>query len=73
MKLVDLFPEAGLVLVGSEYKKAGQGMRIPNMCFRENSDTAQEDIKTFLSPGKTVLLKGSRGMKLEKLWPDESN
>ena len=72
-KAFDLFPEASFLLVGGEYQKAGQGMRIPNVCFCENSDTAKENIRTFLSSGKTVLLKGSRGMKLEKLWPDENN
>ncbi len=69
----ELFPEAGFILIGRELAKAGQGIKIPNSCFCENSDMAKELIKPFLNRGKTVLLKGSRGMKLEKLWPDENN
>jgi len=69
----DLFPEAAFILVGPELDRAGRMLNIPNRCFCSNSDMAKELIKPFLNAGKTVLLKGSRGMKLEKLWPNENN
>ena len=69
----ELFLQADFILVGGEYEKAGQGMQTANRCFCEDSLTAKELIKAFLSPGKIVFLKGSRGIKLEKLWPDEDN
>ena len=69
----ELFPQADFILVGDEYEKAGQGMQTASRCFCEDSLTAKELIKAFLSPGKVVFLKGSRGIKLEKLWPDEDN
>lgn len=72
-KSFELFPEASFILVGNEFKRAGQGMQLKKTCFCENSNIAKENIKAFLSTGKTVLLKGSRGMKLEKLWPNENN
>jgi len=68
-----LFPEAAFILVGPEFDRAGRMLNIPNGCFCSNSDMAEKLIKSFLHAGKTVLLKGSRGMKLEKLWPDENN
>jgi UDP-N-acetylmuramoyl-tripeptide--D-alanyl-D-alanine ligase len=68
-----LFPEADFILVGSEMDRAGRKLNIPNKCFCRDSNMAKELMKPFLSSGKTVLLKGSRGMKLEKLWPDENN
>lgn len=70
---LDMFPKAVFILVGSEFERAGRKLNIPNRCFCKNADMAKELIKAFLSPGKTVLLKGSRGMKLEKVWPDENN
>jgi len=69
----DLFPQADFVLVGGEYESAGQGMQTASRCFCRDSVTAKELVKQFMSPGKIVFLKGSRGMKLEKLWPDENN
>jgi UDP-N-acetylmuramoyl-tripeptide--D-alanyl-D-alanine ligase len=70
---LDSFPEANLFLVGDNYRKAGEKLALPDSCrFYKSS----EDLKlpeSFLRPGKTVFLKGSRGMKLEKLWPDENN
>jgi len=68
-----LFPDASFLLVGAEFDRAGRGMNIVNVCFCENSDMAKELIKPFLSAGKTVLLKASRGIKLENLWTDENN
>ncbi len=68
----DLFPQADFVLVGYEYEKAGQGMQTASRCFCQDSITAKELVKPFISSGKTVFLKGSRGIKLEKLWPDEN-
>lgn len=70
---LELFPEAVFILVGPEMDRAGRKMDIPNRCFCKNSDIARELVKPFLNSGKTVLLKGSRGMKLEKIWPDENN
>jgi len=68
-----LFPDASFVLVGSEFDRAGRGMHIANVCFCKNSNIAKEFIKPFLSTGKTVLLKASRGIKLENMWADENN
>jgi UDP-N-acetylmuramyl pentapeptide synthase len=48
-------------------------MQTASRCFCEDSITAKELVKPFLSSGKIVFLKGSRGMKLENLWPDENN
>ena len=70
----ELFPEAAFVLVGPEMNRAGGNIDVPNKnCFCKDSEAAKEVLKIFLSVGKTVLLKGSRGIKLEKLWPDENN
>ena len=69
----ELFPEATFIFVGAEMDRAGRTANIPNRCFCRDSDMAKELIKPFLKAGKTVVLKGSRGMKLEKLWPDENN
>ncbi|MBU8901618.1 MAG: UDP-N-acetylmuramoyl-tripeptide--D-alanyl-D-alanine ligase [Victivallales bacterium] len=69
----ELFPEATFIFVGAEMDRAGRAVNIPKKCFCRNSDITKELIKPFLKAGKTVILKGSRGMKLEKLWPDENN
>ena len=70
----DLFPEAAFVLIGDEFERAGEGLDVPHEnCFCENSEEAKKLLKPFLKAGKTVFLKGSRGMKLEKLWPNENN
>jgi UDP-N-acetylmuramoyl-tripeptide--D-alanyl-D-alanine ligase len=69
----ELFPESTFILIGSEFRKAGQGLDIPSLYLCQNSDEAKEIIKPFLQAGNTVLLKGSRGIKLEKLWTDENN
>jgi len=70
----DLFPEAAFVLVGGELERAGRKLDFSGKnCFCKNSKAAKTLLNPFLKAGKTVLLKGSRGMKLEKLWPDENN
>ncbi|MCK4981736.1 MAG: UDP-N-acetylmuramoyl-tripeptide--D-alanyl-D-alanine ligase [Victivallaceae bacterium] len=69
----DLFPEASFVLVGGELEKAGRILNIPNRYFCRNSEEAKKLLNPLLKAGKTIFLKGSRGMKLEKLWPDENN
>jgi UDP-N-acetylmuramyl pentapeptide synthase len=69
-----LFPEASFVLVGGEFERAGRELDAPGTCcFCKNSEEAKKLLNPLLKAGKTVLLKGSRGMKLEKLWPDENN
>jgi UDP-N-acetylmuramoyl-tripeptide--D-alanyl-D-alanine ligase len=71
---VELFPDANFIFIGNEYCKAGQGTEtVENCFFRKSSVEARELLQTLLEPGKTVLLKGSRGMKLEKVLPDENN
>ena len=70
----DLFPDAAYILTGEEFAEAGQGMELPSECyFCDNSFDAKKVLKPLLEPGKTVFLKGSRGMKLERMWPDEEN
>ena len=70
----DLFPDASYILTGKEFAGAGQGMELPSECyFCDNSFDAKEVLKPLLEPGKTIFLKGSRGMKLERMWPDEED
>jgi UDP-N-acetylmuramoyl-tripeptide--D-alanyl-D-alanine ligase len=70
----DLFPDATYILTGEEFAGAGQGMKLPSECyFCDNSLDAGKVLEHLLKPGKTVFLKGSRGMKLERMWPDEEN
>ncbi|MDD5697931.1 MAG: UDP-N-acetylmuramoyl-tripeptide--D-alanyl-D-alanine ligase [Victivallaceae bacterium] len=67
-----LFPDAVFVLTGPEYERAGVDLALPSGCrFCKNSEAARTVLQPFLRPGQTVFLKGSRGMKLEKVWPDE--
>ncbi|MFA7183685.1 MAG: UDP-N-acetylmuramoyl-tripeptide--D-alanyl-D-alanine ligase [Victivallales bacterium] len=68
----DLFPEAAFVLVGDNFEKAGKKLVLPDSCFFYKS-SGEVNLSPVLRPGKTVFLKGSRGMKLEKLWPDENH
>jgi UDP-N-acetylmuramoyl-tripeptide--D-alanyl-D-alanine ligase len=71
---VELFPDANFIFIGNEYCKAGQGTETAENCFFRNSSVeAKELLQTLLEPGKIVLLKGSRGMKLEKVLPDENS
>ena len=63
-----LFPLSRIVAVGREMAFAGK--TIPpglaaRVVFCDDSSQAVDCIKTFISPGMTVFLKGSRGMKLE--------
>ncbi|MDD5599040.1 MAG: UDP-N-acetylmuramoyl-tripeptide--D-alanyl-D-alanine ligase [Victivallaceae bacterium] len=69
----DLFPEAAFVLVGDNFRRAGETLVLPGSCRFCKSSGEAELPESILRPGKTVFLKGSRGMKLEKLWPDENN
>lgn len=52
------------VTVGSLSRGAGADIH-----FEEFSDRTPEDIAALLEPGDTVLLKASRGMRLERLIP----
>lgn len=69
----DAFPEAAFVLVGDNFRKAGKRLGLPASCRFYKSSAEVEFPEACLQPGKTVFLKGSRGMKLEKLWPDENH
>jgi UDP-N-acetylmuramoyl-tripeptide--D-alanyl-D-alanine ligase len=63
-------PEAILITVGMEMEKAANKFgRSDNIISCRNSLEAGERINAFLAPGKIVLLKGSRGMKLELIEP----
>lgn len=63
-------PEAILITVGIEMEKAANKFgRSDNIISCRNSLEAGERINAFLAPGKIVLLKGSRGMKLELIEP----
>ncbi|MDD5727696.1 MAG: UDP-N-acetylmuramoyl-tripeptide--D-alanyl-D-alanine ligase [Victivallales bacterium] len=71
----ELFPEAAYIFTGEEFSRAGRLMEqeLPSQCFFcVDSLAARKIIEPLLEPGKTVFLKGSRGMKLENLWPDEN-
>ncbi len=70
----DLFPDAVFILVGSEFEQAGRELELPRRTrFCENSDEAKELLNPLLRTGQTVFLKGSRGIKLEKVWPYENS
>ncbi len=65
-----LFPDAQFRLVGPMMGRAAEELKLQGnfRCFSDSA-TAAPEINAELSPGMTVLLKGSRYMQLEKILP----
>lgn len=55
-----------IVLVGENFRKAAHSLAIDAICFKNSAETA-EYIKQSRVSNRTILLKGSRGIALEKL------
>ncbi len=67
------FPEAKIVAVGKAMTAAIKGLD-DKICAEilefKDSASAISDVRKIAKPGKTVFLKGSRGMKLERIEPE---
>lgn len=59
------FPEARLIVVGPDMKRAADTLAIPPTAVFANSAEAAEHIKEFLKEGDLVFLKASRSTKME--------
>jgi UDP-N-acetylmuramoyl-tripeptide--D-alanyl-D-alanine ligase len=67
---LELFPHARFFFVGSRMADAVNEIKpAADVMVCEDSTEAAEKIKTALIPGKMILLKGSRGVHLEKVEP----
>ena len=66
----DQLPEARLLTVGPRFAAAAREVD-PDISRAEDSVAARAMVETLARPGDTVFLKGSRGMALEKILPDE--
>jgi len=70
VKLALSMPLADLVLVGKQMKSAGESLLGKNSLrarFFDNAEAAGAYLKGWLKPQDAVLLKASRGMRLEKV------
>jgi len=66
------FPTVPAILVGSRFQAAaGQLPAFANWHLTPNSIMAAEFAAKLVKPGYTVLVKGSRGIKLESVLPNE--
>ena len=63
-KIVDRLQSREAILVGPEFKKAAEGTGIPVF---ESSDALADWLKANPLSGYTVLIKGSRGIRMEKV------
>ncbi|MBQ9410766.1 MAG: UDP-N-acetylmuramoyl-tripeptide--D-alanyl-D-alanine ligase [Bacteroidales bacterium] len=63
-KIVDRLNGSEAILVGTEFKKAAEGTGIPVF---DTSDALAEWLKANPITGCTVLVKGSRGIRMEKV------
>ncbi len=64
---------AGLWVVGKGAEPIATAAKtngMQNVCFLENLDRLSQELEINLRPGDAVLLKASRGVKLERLMPD---
>ena len=59
------FPEARLIVVGPDMKRAASALAIPPTAVFANSAEAAEHVKEFLKEGDLVFLKASRSTKME--------
>ena len=59
------FPEARLIVVGPDMKRAASALVIPPTAVFANSAEAAEHVKEFLKKGDLVFLKASRSTKME--------
>jgi UDP-N-acetylmuramyl pentapeptide synthase len=66
----EMFPEAEFVLVGEHYEAAVFELSMPlKIAICSDSTSAGEKISERLKTGDTIFLKGSRGIRLEKIIP----
>jgi UDP-N-acetylmuramyl pentapeptide synthase len=66
--MASLVDRAGvdIILVGEHFRKAAHSLAIDAICCKDNSEAADYLTQSHIS-NTTILLKGSRGIALEKL------
>lgn len=62
-----LFPEARLLVVGPDMKRAAETLAIPPDAVFPDSAEAAESVKNYLREGDIIFLKASRSTKMEKI------
>jgi UDP-N-acetylmuramoyl-tripeptide--D-alanyl-D-alanine ligase len=68
----EMFPEAEFVLVGEHYEAAVFELPMPlKITICSDSASAGEKISERLKKDDTIFLKGSRGIRLEKIMPEQ--
>ena len=67
--ITDLMPQAVLIVVGPIMCKAGKAITRTDISMRDfpDSEEAAKYVKSKIKRGDIIFLKGSRGMKLEKI------
>lgn len=66
LKLATEIDSVDIILVGEHFRKAAHSLAIDAICCKDNSEAADYLTQSHIS-NTTILLKGSRGIALEKL------